>query len=231
MPDYQVHIRKGVAYISRWNPNKRKREEKKKTEQVLSDVLQFPITEFTNTTFGEFFSFIIRERELYERIFKAAMYGHPLEPYIAEIAKPPGDPEQLERVEVYWHGQLFQGDLELATGFHGWGKYKKQPGDKDSPGAGGYAIEFTPLNEYKMLPFILDTDFEIWDLKKPKKPVIGNVERLFTPYDVIKAILFEITWSGDISKTKRGCPVCAEKKGEDERCALHTPKKGKKKGS
>lgn len=234
MPDFQLRFEKDVVYVSHWDTDKRKRIEKKKTDQVLSDVLQFPIHGF-NSTFGEFFSFIIRERKLMERIFTAATYGHPLEPYIAEIAKPPGDPEELKRVEVYWHGQLFKGDLEIATGFHGWGKYKKGPHfRKGDPTAGGYAIEFEPLNNYKMLPFVLDTDFSIYDLGKPKDPVILKaVERLFTPYDVIRAILWEITWAGDISKTKRGCPVCAKKaektKGEDERCALHTPKEEKKK--
>lgn len=233
MPDFQLRFQKDMVYVSHWDTEKRKRIEKKKTDQVLSDVLQFPIHGF-NSTFGEFFSFIIRERKLMERIFTAATYGHPLEPYIAEIAKPPGDPEELERVEVYWNAQIQDGDLEIATGFHGWGKYKVDPAaDKDAPKAGGYAIEFTPLNEYKMLPFILDTDFEIWDIKKPEKPIIAKAERLFTPYDVIRAILWEITWAGDISKTKRGCLVCAkkaEKSGdEDVRCALHTPKEEKKK--
>lgn len=223
MPDFQLRFNKDIVYVSHWDTDKRKRVEKKKTNQVLSDVLQFPIHGF-NSTFGEFFSFIIRERKLMERIFTAAMYGHPLGPYIKEISKPPGDPEELERIEVYWHGQLFKGDLEIATGFHGWGKYKKGPGyRKGDPTAGGYAIEFTPLNQYKMLPFILDTDFSIYDLEKPKKPIIAKVERLFTPYDVIRAILWEITWAGDISKTSRSCPACA-KKGKGERCALHTEK-------
>jgi hypothetical protein len=220
MSNYKVHIRKGIAYVSYWDSKKRKRVEKKKTKQILSNVLQFPLHELSETTFGEFFSFIIRERELYQKIFESALYGHPLEPYIAEIAKPPGDPEELERVEVYWGAQIEDGDFSLWPGFHGWGKYKYEKG---APKSGPYAIEFTPLYEYKMLPFTLDTTFEVWDIKKPKKPVLAAPECLFTVYDVLKAILYEITWAGDISKG-RGCPVCEKKEG-DEKCPLHTKKK------
>jgi hypothetical protein len=212
MPDYQVHIRKGIAYVSHFDTEKGKRVEKKKTEQVLSDVLQFKLHELTETTFGEFFSFIIRERELMEKIFSAAMYGHPIEPYIAEVAQPPGDPEQLEKVEVHWGAEIDGGDFSMFPAFHGWGKLEPQEGLPEQPVYGGYAIEFTPLYEYKMLPLVLDTKFEIWDMQKPEKPVITAAECEFTVYDVLKAILWEITWAGDISKGRGECPAC-EKHG------------------
>ena len=221
MSDYKVSIREGVAYVSKWNPDIRAREEKKKEEQVLSDILQFPI-EIENTTFGQFFEFIIREADLFQRIFKAAMYGHPLGPYIDELRKPDGNPENVEHVEVYWFAQRFEGELELGPGFHGWGKYEPQVGIPEMPEKGGYAIEFTGLDEYKMLPLKLDTKADFYSLEDGgKKLMDGTLE--FTAYDVIRAILFEITWAGDISKGRKTCPVCDDK----HTCDLHKKKDGK----
>jgi hypothetical protein len=197
MSDYRVSIRGGEVFVSWQNPEIRAREEKRKTDQVLSDVLQFPI-EIKDTTFGQFFELIAREADLYERVFKAAMYGHPLAPYIEEARRPDGNPEQIQRMEVYWSAERSEGDVSIGIGFHGYGKLKIDASD-EMPVETGIAIEFTPLNQYKMLPFALDTKFEIYDADNDGRMII-NGWREFTAYDVIKAILCEITWAGDISK-------------------------------
>lgn len=198
MSDYKVSIRGGEAFVSRWNPEIRAREEKLKTDQVLSDVLQFPI-EIKDTTFGQFFEFIAREADLYERVFKAAMYGHPLAPYVDEARRPDGNPEEVQRVEVYWSAEHSEGDIEIGASFHGYGKWKIDSDASDMPAEGGIAIEFTPLNQYKMLPLVIDTKFDLYKGDAPGEKILSGW-REFTAYDVIEAILLEITWAGDISK-------------------------------
>jgi hypothetical protein len=214
MPDYSVIIRKGEIIVKHWSTELRDYEEKKKSEQVLSDVLQMPLV-LEETTFGQFFDLIAREKELYEKVFKAAMYGHPIEPYIQEIAKPAVESKDLDFVHVHWFAQLFEGDLEVSPAFGGWGDWKTD----GAPEKGGIALEYTGLNEYKNCLFKLDTEFEILHLGTPEVNLKAKQE--FTVYDVIKAILFEITWSGDISKGRHGCPVCQDEKS----CALCEGKK------
>lgn len=210
MSDYRVIIRKGDIFVRRWNPETRSHEEKLKERQGLSDVLQFRI-EIEDTTFGQFFDIIAREGRYYEHIFESAMYGHPLPPYAEEIKKP-SDPtkyRELDHVEVYWHVDFWGEEIEIGAGFHGWGNWGKPYEDAvvgvDYPEKGGIALEFSPLHEYKDHPFKLDTKFEIWDMSDPKKkePILKG-KREFTAYDVIDAILYEITWSGDISKGRNG---------------------------
>jgi hypothetical protein len=206
MSEGTVIVRKGEAFVQRWNPETRSDEENKKAEQVLSDVLQMPV-EIEDTTFAQFFSFITREADLYERIFRAAMYGHPIRPYIEEAAKPAENPESMEYVEIRWDTDRFEGKLALSpafSGFGSWGEHRPE----GMPEKGGIAIEFTALNEYKNLPLKLDTSVEIHDLDDFKAaPFKATLD--FTVYDVINAILFEITWSGDISKGRKGCPALA----------------------
>lgn len=202
MSNLEVIIRKGEAFIRRWNPETRSYEEKRKADQVLSDVLQAPV-KIEDTTFAQFFSFIVREADLYERIFRAAMYGHPIAPYIEEAAKPAEPQDSMEYVEIYWYTERFEGKLELAPALHGFGPWgENRPAE--SPEKGGIAIEWTGLNEYKDLPLRLDTSVKIYDkdAEDAKAPPF-TATLVFTVYDVINAILFEITWTGG----RRGCPV------------------------
>jgi hypothetical protein len=205
MSERKVIIRKGEALIRHWNKETHAHEETRKADQTISDVLQMPV-EIEDTTFGRFFEFIIREKDLYEHIFTADMYGHPLAPYIEEIGKPVQDADALEYVEISWYTERFEGKIELASSFDGFGRWPKNRPD-GTPEKGGIGIEYTPLNEYKLLPLKLDTAVEIHDLGDfDKPPFTGTLE--FTVYDVIRAILFEITWSGDITKGRKGCPAC-----------------------
>lgn len=200
MSGLKVIIRKGEAFVRRWNPETRAYEEKRKTDQILSDVLQTPIA-LEATTFWQFFAFIIREADFYNRLFKAALYGQPLGPYIDEIEKPMENKGTMEHVEISWYTERFEGKLEFMPSFDGFGPWgESRP--EGAPEKGGIGIEFTALNEYKDLPLKLDTAVSIHDLEEPSKPPFAATLE-FTVYDVIHAILYEITWSGDISKGRK----------------------------
>jgi hypothetical protein len=206
MPDYSVIVRKGQIFVKHWNTEIRAHEEKLRQNQILSDVLQYPLV-LEETTFGQFFDLIAKEKELYEKIFSAAMYRHPIEPYIKEIAQPAKDTGDLDFVHVHWAADFFEGELDISPAFGGWGPWKTE----GLPEKGGIAIEFTALNEYKNSLFKLDTEFQI-DSLEAKGPLF-KAKREFTVYDVINAILFEITWAGDISKG-RELPWEKDKQGE-----------------
>jgi hypothetical protein len=210
MSSYSVIVRKGDVFVKRWNTETRAYEEKRRENQILSDVLQYPLV-LEETTFGQFFDLIAREKDLFQKVFSAAMYRHPLEPYIQEIAKPAKDAGDLDFVHVHWFAQYFEGELETSPAFGGWGPWKTE----GMPEKGGIALEFTALNEYKNCLFKLDPEFEIGMLSGPKLDFKATKE--FTVYDVINAILFEITWSGDISKGRKHCPVC-EDEGSCAKC-------------
>jgi len=203
MSRLSVIIRKGVAYVKRRNDETHLDEEKIKTEQILSDVLQDPIT-IEDTTFGQFFEFIARERDFYQKVYHSALYGHPLAPYIEEIAKPAGPVDQLKRVELYWYSDIFEGELSLSPGFHGWGTWPVDKHNPDFPTEGGIAIEYSGLNEYKDVPLVLDGQMQLDEIESGKGiKTILKAKLPFNVQDVIEAILDEITWAGDISKGRQ----------------------------
>lgn len=208
MSNYTVIIRKGEIFVKHWDTDLREYVEKKKDEQILSDVLQFPLI-LEETTFGQFFALIAKEKTFYEKVFNSAMYGHPLQPFIDECALPAKGEVGLECdfVEVSWTCEEFEGEFEFWPSFDGWGDWPEDNAVGSEKTKGGIAIEFTGLNEYKDLQLKLNTESNIYSLKQSEPLAKGT--RKLDVYDVIKAILFEITWAGDISKGRNGdCPGC-----------------------
>lgn len=192
-----ILIKHGMIYEKKWNSELRNDELWAKPHQTLSDILQCPV-ELEETTFEKFFQLILAELPLFQQIFNGALYGWSLDSYAEEFQKTP-HPEDvasdLDHVEVYWSADLFEGELSLGPGFHGWGDWKTV----DAPTKGGMAIEYTPLHHYKHKLLKLNTEVHIQDMKDREGKNVVKAKQDFTVYDVINAILFEITWAGDVS--------------------------------
>lgn len=188
-----VILRKGEIFIKRWDKEKGEYEEYKKSEQVFSNILQFPFT-IEETSFGQFFALIAKEKDLYNKIFQSAMGGFTMDSFIKECEQPAKECKDLDFVEVCWRSEYDEGELTTAPCFHGYGSWHLQ----DGPEKGGIAIEYTALNEYKDVQLKLDTIDKVLTMKGAEPLVKGT--RQFMVYDVIRAILFEITWAGDVSK-------------------------------
>lgn len=191
-------IRKGEILIKRWESPEYKITVKQ--TQTLSEILQLRL-EMEDTTFGQFFSLIAKEVAFFEKLFQCVMLGHPLQPFVDECAKPAVDKREMDFVEVGWSTALFEEDFDHYVSFGGYGPWGTQT--DGVPDKGGIALEFSPLYEYKDLELKLDSKVTIYDLSgtEPGKPIkiAGTGVQKFTVYDVVCAILDEITWAGDIS--------------------------------
>jgi hypothetical protein len=74
-------------------------------------------------------------------------------------------------------------------------------GEPDEHGGRAYAIEFTPINEFKALPLKLNTSYKVEDTSDVQNvKTIFEGTKAFTVYDVIAAILYEITFCGSPEK-------------------------------
>jgi len=208
MSETHTIIRKGEVIIRKWNPELRIHEEKTRLDQILSDILQYSI-EIEDTSFGQFFELIAKEPEFYEKAFKASMYGFPIMPYIEEYRKPAETMKDVDFIRVYWTADLDEDGLSCNSCLDGYGDWPEdQIGQKCK---GGVAIEYTPIYKFKDLPFKLDESLQVWnldDFSGTRAPIL-NTKMHFTAYDVVNAILFELTWAGDVSKG-RECPFDKE---------------------
>jgi hypothetical protein len=78
------------------------------------------------------------------------------------------------------------------TDVYGFGK---EPDENLGTQDTRYGIEYTPINELKTLPVYLNDTMKYVDVKDNWKEVF-SVHVGFTVYDVIGAILYEISWAG-----------------------------------
>ena len=196
---YKIKIEKGKATKTSWNSDILKYVTKE--VDSLVPYLDFPI-EIEETTFGQFFAFIEKDLDLYNVIYRSATYGHPINSFVDEIHKP-GKPNDLDFVSVYWGSDMEEGGIiSDYPCFHGWGDWPAENALDQPATKGGFGIEFTPLCDYKNAPLKLENNYEIFsDELKP----LFKAKKGFRVHDVIRAILYEITWAGDVSQGRK-CP-------------------------
>lgn len=181
--------------------------------------------EIEDTTFGQFWEWVFANPDLIEtvgEIFGEDMGHFPIHWYVEQIKK---DREErdldggMQYLEVYWHAEIFRyrfdpdrkpildlepskedfDTFEVSTGFHGYGIWEANENGGIPEGTeGGFAIEFTPLNNLKHYPLRLNTEIKLyeWGASIKGDGEIVKDKRNFTLYEVLQAILYEITWGG-----------------------------------
>lgn len=194
---YTMKIKNGKATKTSWDS--KIREHVTKPVESLVPYLDCPL-EIEETTFGQFFAFIEKDLDFYNVAYRSATYGHPINPFVDEIKKP-GKPLDMDYVEIYWGVDIDEGVISDYPCFHGWGDWPEEnavtPNEKTKM-KGGIAIEFTPLCDYKDAPLKLDTDFQVHS--EDLKTLLFHSKKAYRVHDAIRAVLFEITWAGDVSK-------------------------------
>ena len=149
-----------------------------------------------NVTFGDFFKFLIKEKELVNTIFTASLYGVPFDLFIKDFKKESKfDDQEIHYLEIYWYVDFEEDGLYIGSRFHGFGSWNVP----DVPNqTGPVGIFLTPINELKNYPLRLNEVFEIYspELKQDNESLILKTTKRFTLYDIINAIFFELTWYG-----------------------------------
>lgn len=161
-------------------------------EEILYHLSDF-IELGESVTFGRFFEIISLNKDLIEKIYHSCLGGYSLTPFMFEIEDIPDRKNNLDYVEICWSCDKYDDEFNISSSFHGIGS--KDNGEEET-----YAIEFTPLNNLKNLPLRLNTNLSYFVLPKGKGKKAKDVylgDRYFTLYDVLYAILFEITFNGD----------------------------------
>jgi hypothetical protein len=167
------------------------REEVSSLWPFLEDVIKLS----DDFTLLDLFNLIAKEKDVFDIIFYSSLGGFPLQAYLDDIAKDrsPDDGDEIDYLEVYRSSERWDwGDIDISLNFHGV-SIKEDI---------GYAIEYTPLSDLKHLPLRINTNFEIGEVKKedghPWKWHVytkGKVD--VTVYELIHAVLFEVSFCGD----------------------------------
>lgn len=171
----------------------------KKNDIVLPEEIVLYLNDevsLENVTFERFFSLIMLNHTFFDIVFYRALGGFKIADFEKDFtAEPlPGVRDffaDVHHLQVAWATDLYpdpSGDdipnISMFIDFSG-----KSIIDTEI----GYSLTFASLSEYKHLPLVINPNFIIY---KKNDPIL-TVKRNMTLYDVIKAILFEITFYGN----------------------------------
>ena len=182
-----------------------KRDDSKKLDEVPGDLIPhlndaFEIEE--GSTFGQFMTHIFHHYQTYGMVFSSHLGHYPLGYWLEDFDKSPTERKDMDYLEVRHSGvslnisgkkDSYLNDAEIYDEFHGIGDWDEDSG-ADPGTKGGIAIEYTSLRELKNYPLKLNTEFVVTNAQT--FDVVCKMEKYFTVYDVISAILYEISWAG-----------------------------------
>lgn len=158
----------------------------------LSDELQLS----NDLTFRDFFNHLMREKTDLNKAFFSTLRGYKIEDYKHDLTTQGKKPRStgLRSVQVGWRVEVTKDGLEIRHDFQGVGQ--EGGGNRENGIETTYGLSLTPLYEYCDLPFRLNERFVIEDYQGKKVKEVLKSKRLFTVFEVLDAILYEITWDG-----------------------------------
>ena len=201
------------------------RKESDKIVEVVSDLIPYlnDTIEFGDGLIFEDFMFhILSYSDKYSEVFSSQLGHYNLKDWISDFLNEQKDDSGTEIIEYL---EVAHSDIEIDAygtqnsykiteidvynSFHGIGEWEEKETGKVM---GGVAIEFTSLYTLRKLPLKLNKKVRITDIQTYDE--ICVMEKLFTVYDVISAILFEISWSGNPVQRDAQCKIILDRSEE-----------------
>ena len=215
-----------------------RKEDHKSEECMIDDALikylndAFEIE--TGVTFGQLMSHMLNNTSAYDMVFGSHLGHYWLVEWKDDFEKDPvkNDDTEIKYLEVR-HAQIEINasgpnkygivDVDIYDEFHGIGDWGKDEQGNEQ-GDGGVSIEYTSLSELKNLQLKLNKDVTFCDNNTFEK--ICTMQRYFTVYEVLSAILYEISWAGppkQRDKTWKGIMSDIDEAEKSELVRFSTP--------
>ena len=147
-----------------------------------------------NVTFGDFFKFLIKEKNLINLIFGASMYGVSFDLLINDFKRKfELKDDEIQYLEICWYVDYDNDELVIDPDFHGISK-KEENNFNEMP----IGLDFVSICELKNYPLILNEVLEIIDNTTwpDEGRTILKSTKQYTLYDIIHSVLYELTWYG-----------------------------------
>jgi hypothetical protein len=149
-----------------------------------------------SVTFKRIFDIISYNVDLFNKVFYSSLGGYPLAPYLQEIENNSTQSFDSDYLEIYWHCDKYEDELNIDPSLHGISKLDV------------YAMDFASLNNLKDYNVKLNTKIEIFDYtnyketKEEDKLKVFLGEKSFTVFDLYNAIFYEISYFGGPQQKK-----------------------------
>ena len=206
-----IVLKKNGLYRYQWNNG----QKKTKIDSLIKWLCE-PLFIDKGVTFGDFFNLIMNEHEKASDIFTSHLGGYSLSDWLVEWnqsgERVSNDQEKIEYVELKWVVEYHSNhpDWSIDEGIEMIGKGRKKNSDlfgDDNWNDTNFGFSFTSINELKNYPIRLNNDWKIFDwdavvdtnLPADERDVNSfgfNNSKQMTVYDVVGAILFDISFYG-----------------------------------
>ncbi|MBP7496216.1 MAG: hypothetical protein KA792_00945 [Bacteroidales bacterium] len=153
-----------------------------------------------NLTFGDFFRFLINEKDTINTVFTNALGGYDFNKFVVAFNKRKKkyetDINDIKFLQLEWRVEVENENIQIYTDFDGIGI---DTNNESSNKLIGIGIDFTSLHLLKNIPLKLNKEFIIRDDKKKKNNIILKSYKDFTLFELINSILYEISFYGDFN--------------------------------
>jgi len=150
-------------------------------------------------TLRNLFNIIVKNRDLYEKMFASHLGHFPLHLYLEDMNKKSSVKKgmDIDTLELKWRYELCHaGERDKTIGnyfdifisFHGI--------EKDKDDIVPFSIEFHSLNELKDIPINIDNITLVYDKTYSQDVPIFVGKKYFTVYDLLGAVFYEISFNG-----------------------------------
>jgi hypothetical protein len=177
----------------KWNPDKKKDEEYVAKHPLLhiNSTCEFDEGVTLKTIMN-----LVASDELLTKVVAFYSSVNNIEDFHKEVNKKcTKKAKEVDYLEIYRSGDIFDGELSSWTDWHGVNTKEKCKycGKKDWPDHGHYiSYSYTPVNEVAHLPIRLNERFILRENEK----VVLDVNQKFTLIEVLNAIYYDISFHG-----------------------------------
>ena len=141
-----------------------------------------------SVTFKRLFEIVSYNVSKFNDIFYSVLGGYTLEPFLQEIENNPTEKFESDYLEIYWHSEKYEDELNISPSLHGVSYNKLEK----------YAIDFASLNNLKNYNVKLNEKVELfkYDMQNFSDDTLDLGNKSFTLFELFSAIFYEISFFG-----------------------------------
>jgi hypothetical protein len=195
-----VHIKKEGVFFEFVEVDEEGNESKKMLDVLKSSLgivsyLTFPVTIDEGITVEDLMSILAINPETTDFVFDSSLGGHPFMKFLDEMNEDAPADDILSRMEIAHESDpISDDDMEFfsVVRMRGVGKNKDL-----------LSVEFSTVSSYKKMEVRLNTSYVIRKVDTfEKEHVLVSCTKAFTLYEVLHAMLYEMSYYGDAEERK-----------------------------
>jgi hypothetical protein len=178
--------------VSYWDKDKEiwKEESISKLKINFLSLLRTNVFFDSKLTINGFMNQLETYSDIIDSTFEASSRGYKLEFYLKNMRENDLTDEclDLSSVEFYRAVEIWDDDISEYCSFHAKSKNDKL----------NYSLTFSPIKNWKHLPFKLNTEYAIYNYDKKESvniPMISS-NKYYTLYEILDSFIFELTYHG-----------------------------------